>query len=85
LAEIASTVPLSPSVTATLLILKLGSASSLLIVPVPVVAAIVTLLGALNITVKVSLASFVGSPLIGTVTIWLLWPGVKVSVLLVAT
>jgi hypothetical protein len=58
--------------------------SSLRIVPVPVPVAIVALLGADRLTVKVSFGSIVVSPATLTVIVCVVTPGANVSVPLVA-
>ena len=69
------------SVTATLIVGK----SSLLIVPVPfAVVPRVALVGLVRFRLKVSLVSKLRSPITGTLTVWLVCPGVKVTVPLLA-
>ena len=73
-------VPLLPSVTLQSLI-ETATTSSSTIVPTPVALAIVTPegVGAVRLTLNVSLPSFRVSPLTLTATVLLVWPGVKVS------
>ena len=60
--------------------LTVGGRSSSIIVPVPVALVIVALTGLERLTVKVSLGSLRVSPLTWTVTVLLVSPGLKVSV-----
>ena len=78
--KLASVVPLSPSSTATSLIVRLGGRSSLLIVPVPVASDSVAPEALERPSVKTSFASSVVSPLTTTLTVLLVCPGVKISV-----
>ena len=75
----ALTVPAFPSVTVTLLIERVGSASSLLIVPTPEASRTVAFVGPLRSTPKVSSYSFAVSPLTATVTGFDVSPGLKVT------
>ena len=72
--------PAFPSVTLAPLIESAGSGSSSLIVPVPVPTPMVALLGALNVTVNVSLASESVSPLTVTAIDCVVCPGANVNV-----
>jgi hypothetical protein len=74
-------VPELPSLAVTLAIATVGSASSLVIVPVPTpVPETVALVGFESATVKVSLGSIVVSPTTATTTCFAVWPGAKVRV-----
>ena len=76
----AVTVPALPSVTLTSLIDSVGTASSFVIVPIPLPSAIVAFTGPLRFTPNVSFASNFVSPFTVTLTGRVAWPGVKVSV-----
>ena len=77
--KVISFVPLLPSKMLTSLIESVGgAASSLRIVPVPLLSEIVALVGAESFRKKVSFDSKVVSPLIVTLTVLLVWPGVNV-------
>ncbi len=79
--NVKAVVPLLPSVTDTSAIEMTGCGSSFMIVPVaPSVPQTWRWPGRSGSRVKVSLGSSVVSPLTGTVTVWLVTPGVKVSV-----
>src|SRR5436309_14570091 len=70
-------VPTSPSGCVTLLIERVGLASSLVIVPVPVPLVIMALLALLRVTVKVSSSSKVVSPQTCTVIVLIVSVGAK--------
>ena len=78
--KVALTVPLSPSVTVTLLTESVGWASSSVIVPTPIPSAIVTLDGFDRLSVNVSFASSSVSPWTRTVTCFVVSPAAKLSV-----
>ena len=78
--KVAATVPLSPSVTLTSLIVSAGSGSSSSIVPTPWLSAIVALIAFVRLSVNVSFASSSRSPCTRTVTCLVVWPGEKLSV-----
>src|SRR5581483_9867742 len=77
----AFTVPAFPSVTVALPIVRVGRASSFVIVPVPIpVPETVALTRFVKLTVKVSFGSTVVSPVTATTICLAVWPGEKVSV-----
>ncbi len=78
--KVAGEVPALPSFNDTSLMLRVGVASSSVIVPVPTAAPSVALVGLVSVTVNVSLASSSRSPFTSTVTVWLVSPGANVSV-----
>ena len=78
--KVALTLPPLPSVTVTLLIEMVGSESLSLTVPRPCPSAMVTFDGFERLSVNVSFASSSRSPLTSTVTVFVVSPGVKVSV-----
>ena len=57
-----------------------GAVSSLMIVPLPVPSAMVAPVGLASVTVKLSLASTVASPIAATVIVFCVSPAAKVSV-----
>jgi hypothetical protein len=77
-------VAMLPSGTVTSSIETLGAASSSLIVPTPSPSAMVALIGAVRLTVKVSSASESVSPTTSTVTVFEVSPVRNVSVPLAA-
>ena len=77
-------VPVFPSVTVTSLIESVGAPSSSVIVPTPCASEIVALPGLVRLRKNVSLFSSIRSPLTSTVTCFVVWPAVKVSVPFVA-
>ncbi len=80
-------VPLLPSFWDTSEIEMLGRVtdpSSLVMVPTPWLSKIVALLGLVRLTTNFSSLSDLVSPLTSTVTCWLVTPGAKVSVPLLA-
>jgi len=77
-------VPAFPSLTVASPIDRAGGPSSSTMVPTPRASEIVALTGAERFTKNVSLFSSVASSSTATVTVALVWPGVKVSVPLVA-
>jgi hypothetical protein len=80
-AKTAFTVPEFPSVAVALAIEIVGGESSFVIVPVPIpVLAMLAFDGLVRLTVKISFASTVASPVTGTRICLAVWPGVKVSV-----
>ena len=82
--KFAFVVPESPSVTVTSLTASDGRASSSVIVPTPCASAIVAFVGLVRLRKKFSSASSSRSPLTRTVTCFVVWPAVNVSVPLVA-
>ena len=82
--KVAATCPESPSVTVTSLIESAGSGSLSVIVPRPCPSAIVAFDGFVRLTKYVSFASSSRSLLTWTVTCFVVWPGVKVSVPFIA-
>ena len=76
--NVAVTVPLLPSLKETSVSERLGTASSLMIVPVPLEVAIVALAAFDKTTVKVSLGSKFGSPKTCTATVLDVSPGANV-------
>jgi len=71
--------------TVTSAMLKLGAASSFVIVPVPCALPIVALTGMLRFTTNVSSASLTVSPFTSTVMLLVVSPEAKVTVPLAAT
>ena len=68
--KLASTVPVSPSVTVALPTETVGGESSSVIVPTPVPSAITALTASARLTVKVSSNSSSVSPLTRTITVF---------------
>jgi hypothetical protein len=82
--KFAFTVPESPSVTVTSSMDSVGAPSSSVIVPTPWASEIVALPGFVRLRKNVSLFSSSRSPLTSTVTCFVVWPAVNVSVPLAA-
>ena len=82
--KVAVVVPTSPSVTDTSSIASDGVASLSVIVPVPIAVVIVALPGFDSVTRYVSFASSSRSPWTVTAIVWVVVPGVNVSVPVVA-
>ena len=78
--KLATTEPLSPSVTVTSSIESEGCGSSSLIVPRPCPSAIVALIALARFNVYVSFDSSRRSPLTSTVTCFVVSPAAKLSV-----
>ncbi len=77
--KVAATVPVSPSVTVTSLMVSAGSGSSSVIVPTPIPSPIVAPAAPERLTLKVSSLSSRTSALTTTVTVRVVWPGLKDS------
>ncbi len=73
-------VPELPSLSATSLMVSAESASSFRIVPRPWLSAMVAFTGLVRLTKSVSSASGVTSPRTVTLTVCVVWPGLKVTV-----
>ena len=80
----ASVVPALPSVTVASVIPTVGDGSLSVIVPIPLVSAIVAFVGPARFRLKSSSTSSSASPTTGTATLLLVSPGANVSVPLVA-
>src|SRR5438552_457930 len=78
--KMALAVPLFPSITVTSLMLIDGAGSSLSMVPIPWLSAMVALVAPERVTWNLSLGLTLMSPLTWSVIVLFVWPGVIVPV-----